>query len=64
MIARLAGKALWGTTKATVKYVVVPIAYTAALAYMMEKAADQIREHTPDPNGHSGPVEPHIRPAP
>lgn len=62
MIARLAGKALWSASKVTVKYVIVPIAYTAALAYLMDKAAEQIREKTP---AHAdGPVETEIQPAP
>lgn len=63
MIAKLAGKALWGTTKAAVKYVAVPIAYTAALAYLMEQAADKIRDHTPE-HADAEEMEPHIQPAP
>ncbi len=58
MIARLAGKAVFGATKFAVKYVVIPIAYTAALAYLMDQATERIRENTPDD------VEAPIRPMP
>ncbi len=57
MVLRLAAKLAWGTTKFTVKYVVVPLAYTAVMATVISAAADKIREHTPE-------VEPAIKPGP
>ncbi len=60
MIARLVGKVLFGATKFTVKYVVIPIAYTAALAYAMDRATERIRDSTKELDE----VEPEIRPMP
>lgn len=50
-------KLAWGTTKFTVKHVVIPLAYTAVMAAIISAAADKIREATPQ-------VEPVIEPAP
>ncbi len=61
MLFRLLGRLLWGTTKITVKYVVIPVAYTAALAATANYLADKVREDTPDANGR---VDPVIRPEP
>lgn len=58
MVLRLAAKVLWGTSKFTVKHVVIPLAYTAMWAAIISAAADKIREKNPD---H---VEPMIRPEP
>jgi hypothetical protein len=57
MVLRLASKLLWGTTKFTVKYVVVPLAYTAVMAALISTAADKIREKTDN-------IQPVIRPEP
>lgn len=51
MLVRLAFKTAWTAGKLTVKYVVIPVAYTAALAAVASYAAERIREGTPDPNG-------------
>lgn len=61
MLARLAGRALWGTTKIAVKYVVVPIAYTAALAYLMDRASESLRDRASATQVH---VDEELRPAP
>ena len=47
MFFRLLGKAVWFTGKMAVKYVVVPIAITAATAVVLEKLADRL-EDKPD----------------
>lgn len=50
MFFRLLGKMVWFTGKMAVKYVVVPIAITAATAVVLEKLADRLEEK---PNGAS-----------
>lgn len=61
MLFRLLSRLVWGTTKFTVKHVVVPVVYTAALAAAATYIADKLREDTPDLDGH---VDPVIRPEP
>ncbi len=47
MFFRLLGKAVWFSGKMAVKYVIVPIAITAATAIVLEKLADRL-EDKPD----------------
>lgn len=56
MIIRLLVRAVWGTTKFTVKHVVVPIAMSAAVAAAATALAEKLREDAPAPNGHAHPV--------
>lgn len=44
MLPELLGRVVWGTGKMAVKYVVVPIAVTAALAYVLRNVADRLDE--------------------
>ena len=46
MLVRLAGKLLWGTTKFTVKHIVVPIVTTMIIAAVATELADRMRANT------------------
>lgn len=59
MLLRLLGKLLWGTTKLSLKYVVVPLAISAAVGAAAGALAESIRDGSPEPNGR---VEPTIKP--
>jgi hypothetical protein len=59
MLLRLFAKLLWGTTKLTVKYVIVPIAISAAVAAAAGALAERVRDATPHTDGR---VDPVIRP--
>lgn len=48
MLFRLLGKTVWFAGKMAVKYVVVPIAITAATAVVLEKLSDRLDK---EPNG-------------
>lgn len=56
MVLRFAARILWGTSKFTVKHVVIPLAYTAIMAAAISAVADKIRKSSPNS------VEPVIRP--
>ncbi len=43
MLLRIAGKLAWGTTKFTVKHIVVPIAITAATAVVLDEISTRLR---------------------
>ena len=49
---RLLGKLVWFSGKMVVKYVVVPIAITAATAVVLEKLAERMDDGS-EPNGAS-----------
>lgn len=54
MFYKLLGRLVWFTGKVAVKYVVVPIAVTAATAVVLEKLADRLDERNGvhvDPDG-------------
>jgi hypothetical protein len=56
MLLRLLGRLVWGTTKFTVKHVVVPIAISVAAAAAIAAVSERIRDGTPAPNGHVSPL--------
>ncbi len=47
MVVRLAAKLAIGTTKFTIRHVIVPLAYAAILGAAISAAAEKIREATP-----------------
>lgn len=51
MLFRLLGKTVWFAGKMAVKYVVIPIAITAATAVVLEKLADRLDDGSKAPNG-------------
>ena len=56
MFFRLLGKLVWFSGKMVVKYVVVPIAITAATAVVLEKLSERLDgPSATEPNG-TGPV--------
>lgn len=52
MLFRLLGKTVWFAGKMAVKYVVVPIAITAATAVVLEKLSERLDK---EPNGSAAP---------
>ena len=60
MVFRLLGKLVWFSGKMAVKYVIIPIAITAATAVILEKLADRLEDKTP--NGEAKAARP-SRPA-
>lgn len=50
-LVKFAVKTTWKTSKFAVRRVVIPLAYTAAMAAAISWAADKIREGTPEANG-------------
>lgn len=63
-MAGFVSKSLWKTAKFGVKYVVVPIAYTAFLGYLMQEAADRIREGGNERAHEAAHYDPELRPSP
>ena len=43
MLARLVGGIVVGTAKLAIKYVLIPVAVTAATAILLEKLAERVR---------------------
>ncbi len=61
MLPELLGKLLWGTGKLAVKYVVVPVAITAAAAYALKEVVRRLDEKPL--NGHQARLDPIMRPS-
>lgn len=63
-MAGIIAKSVWKTAKFGVKYVVVPIAYTAFLGYLMQEAAEKIREGGEHREHEAAHYDPELRPSP
>ena len=59
MLPEMLGRLIWGTGKVAVKYVVVPIAITAAAAYVLKEIAGRLEEQ---PGRHQAQLDPMMQP--
>ncbi len=63
-MAGLIAKSVYGAAKVATKYVVIPIVYTALLGYLMQQAADALRDADSKHADSERAMDPELQPMP